>query len=410
MLVNSKDNAPRGKATHWNYSALTFTSEHLKYIHHRIIHENGACNIKQQTTHRQQLGIFRYTRLVDSSWTFTLSVFLAVLFLSYFCFALLYWLICFAHGDFEASHLPESQEENNFKPCIYDMRNFASAVLFSMEAQHTVGYGIKAPTDECPEAIFVNTIHCLIGFIMQGFMAAIIFSKMTKPRRRSETLMFSRNAVICPRNGKLCFMFRLGDIRTRYLVGTRARAFLVKSTKTYEGEELPQSQIELKLYTDDCTGNVFFNWPLIMYHVIDEDSTLYYTSPSDLSQQKFEIMVIIEGTDDNTGQVTQARSSYLPSEILWGSRFMSMLKYDDLRGEYEVDFSKFDTVTPISTPLCSAAYSREYVAMQTSKTPSTLKLNFTPRQSIGEIPAQTLAGLREKTYTKIHLGENADMN
>ncbi|XP_030751706.1 ATP-sensitive inward rectifier potassium channel 1-like isoform X2 [Sitophilus oryzae] len=359
--------------------------------HERIIHKNGLCNVSQHTPRSQKIFIFRYSKLVDSSWLFTLSVFLAVLFASWFTFALLYFVICYTHGDLEPDHLPENQEANGYKPCIYDIRGFSSCFLFSMEAQHTLGYGIKAPTDACAEAIFVNSIHCIIGFVMQGFMAAVIFSKMTKPRLRSQTILFSKNAVICPKDGKLCFAFRLGDIRTRYIIAAQVRAFMVKTKRTEEDEKLLHAQMEMKMQTDGCADSVFFNWPIVMYHVIDENSPLYFISPSDLCHQRFEIMVIIEGVDENTGQVAQAKSSYVPKEILWGSRFVSLLKYDELREEYEVDFSKFDSLVPISTPLCSAAYTDDYIEMQKSKVSSHLRLDFTPRQSIGEIPSNIIS-------------------
>ncbi|KAF7273043.1 ATP-sensitive inward rectifier potassium channel 11-like isoform X2 [Rhynchophorus ferrugineus] len=392
MESESIKNEARNK--NWYYSALAFIRVRSKNIHNRIIDKDGVCKIMNPLPTTHKLRIFRYSKLVDSSWTYTLVAFLAVLFASWFSFAVFYFLICFTHGDLEPEHLPEFQKKNNYKPCIYDIRNFASCFLFSMEAQHTLGYGIKAPTDQCPEAIFVNSMHCIIGFIMQGFMAAIIFSKMTKPRLRSKTLLFSKYAVIFPRNGKLCFGFRVGDIRTGYIIQATVRAFFIKSIRTDEGEKLHHTQAEIKMQTDDCVNSFFFNWPTVMYHVIDDTSPLYYISPSDLCQQRFEIMVIIEGVDENTGQVTQARSSYLPNEIIWGSTFVSLINYDDLREEYQVDFSKFDTFVPISTPLCSAAYREEYTGMQKARLHSHLKLNFTPRQSIGEIPLQTISKLQ----------------
>ncbi|XP_066140668.1 inward rectifier potassium channel 4-like isoform X2 [Euwallacea fornicatus] len=379
-----------------NTNSIVSMSRPRKALHRRMVMKNGLCNVVQSQSNRQRFGIFSYEKLVDSSWAFTLSTFLTVLFLSWTCFAIFYWLICFTHGDFEPNHLPEFQHEYNFKPCIYDMRDFSSAFLFSMEAQHTVGYGIKAPSSECAEALFVNTIHCIIGFVMQGFMAAIIFSKMTKPRVRSQTLMFSKKIAISLKNRKLCLMFRVGDIRLRHIVDSKVRAFVVKTIKTKEEEILPYAQRELNLCMDGCSDSIFFNWPIIMHHTIDENSPLYYLSPSDLCQQKFEIVVVIEGTDENTGQMTQAKSSYMPNEILWGYRFENMIIFNNYREEYEVDFSKFDVVAPVNTPLCSAVYNDQYNTMQNSKVCSTrLTLDFTPRHSLGEIPEKHVAIFKE---------------
>ncbi|KAJ8939654.1 hypothetical protein NQ318_012087 [Aromia moschata] len=53
---------------------------------------------------------------------------------------------------------------------------------------------------------------------------------------------------------------------------------------------------------------------------IDEESPFYYISAGDLLLERFEIVTILEGTIESTGQTTQARSSYLASEVLWGHR------------------------------------------------------------------------------------------
>lgn len=51
---------------------------------------------------------------------------------------------------------------------------------------------------------------------------------------------------------------------------------------------------------------------------------------------------------------TQARSSYLPSEILWGHRFQSLISFKKETGEYEVDYALFNNTIEVETPLCSA--------------------------------------------------------
>jgi potassium inwardly-rectifying channel subfamily J, other len=77
-------------------------------------------------------------------------------------------------------------------------------------------------------------------------------------------------------------------------------------------------------------------------------------SAADMVRERFELVVILEGVVESTGMTTQARSSYLPSEILWGHRFQSMVDFKQDRGEYEVDYSKFNNTTEVETPLCSA--------------------------------------------------------
>lgn len=60
------------------------------------------------------------------------------------------------------------------------------------------------------------------------------------------------------------------------------------------------------------------------------------------------------GVIESTGMTTQARSSYLPNEILWGHRFEPMVSFKKEQGEYEVDYSLFNKTREVDTPLCSS--------------------------------------------------------
>jgi len=54
-------------------------------------------------------------------------------------------------------------------------------------------------------------------------------------------------------------------------------------------------QTELCVNADGCDGNLFFIWPMTIVHKIDPDSPFYHLSASDLLQERFEIVVILEG-------------------------------------------------------------------------------------------------------------------
>ena len=47
------------------------------------------------------------------------------------------------------------------------IHNFASAFLFSVETQHTIGYGTRQTTEKCPEAIFLQSLQSVVGVIIQ---------------------------------------------------------------------------------------------------------------------------------------------------------------------------------------------------------------------------------------------------
>ena len=56
--------------------------------------------------------------------------------------------------------------------------------------------------------------------------------------------------------------------------------------------------------TESC---IFFVWPLEIIHVIDKESPLYEMSSDDLAREKFELVVIMEGTIETSSMTFQAR-------------------------------------------------------------------------------------------------------
>nr|XP_023013792.1 G protein-activated inward rectifier potassium channel 3-like [Leptinotarsa decemlineata] len=347
-------------------SRRSFRPNAARKMRKRAVLKNGDCNILQSRISRRRLRFLQdiFTTLVDSQWRWTLSVFAVGFLGSWLIFALIWWLISFTHGDLEEDHLPMHQANSNWSPCILNIHGFTSCFLFSIETQHTIGYGVRTTTEECPEAIFIMCLQSIAGMIIQAFMVGIVFAKMTRPKLRTQTLQFSKNILVCQRDGYLCLLFRVGDMRKSHIIGASIRAQLIRAKKTKEGELLNTFQTELSLSADGCDGNLFFIWPMTIVHRIDENSPFYYLGASDMIHDKFEIVVILEGTIESTGQTTQARSSYLASEVLWGHRFEPVVFYNKDRQGYEVNYSKFNNTIAIDTPFCSGADLAEFYRIQ----------------------------------------------
>lgn len=102
---------------------------------------------------------------------------------------------------------------------------------------------VRHPTCRFRPVAVTRVIRC-----SQAFMVGIVFAKMARPKQRSQTLMFSRNAVICRRDGQLCFMFRVGDMREKsHLIGATIRTRFIRSRVTPEGETLSPHVTYLKV-------------------------------------------------------------------------------------------------------------------------------------------------------------------
>ncbi|CAJ0608952.1 unnamed protein product [Cylicocyclus nassatus] len=218
-------------------------------------------------------------------------------------------------------------------------------------------------TTECPLAGFTVCLQAVCGLLIQSFMVGLVFAKMARPKKRAETIIFSEKAVICLRDGQLCFLCRVGDMRNTHLVEAHVRLQFISDRETAEGEIEPLHQFEMKVgptIADD--DRLFLVWPTTLCHVINKDSPLYeYTANSLLSAQ-FEIICLLEGIVESTGMTAQAKTSYLPCEILWGHRFRKLVTYQRSNGSYQIDYNLFNSTYAVKTPHCSAMehYAQDY--------------------------------------------------
>lgn len=317
--------------------------------HSRFVSKSGQCNIHfsnmDEKSQRYISDIF--TTCVDIRWRYMFLLFSLAFVVSWLTFGLGFWVIGHLHGDME------HEEDDTFVPCVTQVYTFVAAFLFSIETQTTIGYGARYVTEQCPGAVFLVVFQSIVGCVIDAFMIGAIMAKMARPKKRAETIIFSHNAVIALRDGKLCLMFRVANLRKSHIVEAHVRAQLVKPRYTEEGEYIPMDQIDLNVGYDKGTDRLFLVAPLTVIHEIDEESPLFGISKQDLETSDFEIVIILEGLVEATAMTTQARSSFLSSEILWGHRFEPIIFEE--KSQYRIDFSYFHKTFEVpSTPRCSA--------------------------------------------------------
>ncbi|OCT72307.1 hypothetical protein XELAEV_18035280mg [Xenopus laevis] len=329
---------------------------HLLFEHkkprQRYMEKDGKCNVHHgnvKETYRYFSDLF--TTLVDLKWHFSLFIFTLVYTVTWLFFGLIWWLIAYIRGDLD--HLGDK----NWVPCVENLNGFVSAFLFSIETETTIGYGYRVITEKCPEGIVLLLVQAILGSIVNALMVGCMFVKISQPKKRAETLMFSNNAVISLRDGKLCLMFRVGDLRSSHIVEASIRAKLIKSKQTKEGEFIPLNQTDINVGFDTGDDRLFLVSPLIISHEINEKSPFWEMSRTQLEIEEFEIVVILEGMVEATGMTCQARSSYVDSEVLWGHRFIPVLTLE--KGFYEVDYTTFHDNYETPTPSCSAKELKE---------------------------------------------------
>ncbi|XP_026868466.1 G protein-activated inward rectifier potassium channel 1 isoform X2 [Electrophorus electricus] len=263
----------------------------------RFVDKNGRCNVQHGNlggeTSRYLSDLF--TTLVDLKWRWNLFIFILTYTVAWLFMASMWWVIAYIRGDLNRAH------DDKYTPCVANVYNFPSAFLFFIETEATIGYGYRYITDKCPEGIILFLFQSILGSIVDAFLIGCMFIKMSQPKKRAETLMFSEHAAISMRDGKLTLMFRVGNLRNSHMVSAQIRCKLLKSRQTPEGEFLPLDQLELDVGFSTGADQLFLVSPLTICHVIDSKSPFYELSQRSMQTEQFEIVVILEGIVETTG-------------------------------------------------------------------------------------------------------------
>ncbi|XP_064617621.1 ATP-sensitive inward rectifier potassium channel 10-like [Liolophura sinensis] len=279
------------------------------------------------------------TTFLDIQWRWALLIFCMGYLLTWISFACYYFAFGHVHGD-----IVDEGHPGNFTPCVANVHSFTTAVLFSVESQHTIGYGYRAVTDECPHIITAVFFQFIIGLGVQCLIAGLVFAKLQRAKKRSETVLFSSLACVCYFNGKLRLSIRVGNLRPSHLLEVTAMGMLVKKKTTDEGDEIPFHQQFLDFRSESDGDNINLLWPAVLYHTIDENSPLKNVSSRAVLARYSELVVVLEGVVDSTSRTFQARTSYLPEEILYGYRFKCIAPLVKHDGLFRISYMDFNVV------------------------------------------------------------------
>lgn len=316
----------------------------------RLVAKNGTVNLFLDNIDRRQYVRDLFTTMIDIKWRYNLMAAAFGFVFSWLFFACIWYIVLYVHDDLAHENDPA------WSPCIVNVNSFSAALLFSIETQSTLGFGSRIISVECPGAIAIFCIQLIFGVVVECLIVGMVFAKLSRPAKRSQTIMFSKYATICLREGQMCLTFRVGDVRSKsHVIGATIRASLVSQKITQEGENIPFYHHQLDVKIDDSKNSLLLIWPVTIVHLIDRSSPFFHLDSEQLANFKFEIITVIEGTVESTGQSIQVRSSYLPSEVKWGYRFEPIVSTHGF-GKYAqtiIDYNKFNRILAVETPQCS---------------------------------------------------------
>jgi len=278
-----------------------------------------------------------FTTVIQCKWWTLLFLITLVYASSWIVFAVAWHVLVILQGDKSAGD------------CVTGINNFISSILLSMELQQTIGYGSRVPTDKCLSAAILQGLQTVLGMLIDAALVGIFFAKIARPGRRAVTVMWSKNAVVTLRDGVMCLVWQMTDIQVSQLVETHFRAQLRMNKVTKEGELINNYMQELKVTTQLPThfpgeDRAVVILPVQIMHPIDENSPLYSLDQAGLNSSQMEIVVVMEGVVEPSGNTTQAMSSYTQDEIIWGARFAPCVEYNSDKKYFNVYCKKLNSI------------------------------------------------------------------
>jgi inward rectifier potassium channel len=213
--------------------------------------------------------------------------------------------------------------------------SFGDYFFFSVQTMATIGYGLMAP--QSTYANILVTIEALLGLTGFALAAALMFARFSRPTAR---VLFSDVAVIAPFDGDPTLMFRVANRRRNRIQEARIRVDLVRDVVSAEGITMRRFY-ELPLVR---ARNPVFALTWMVMHRLSPDSPLHALKGG--FEGHLELIVTLSGIDESFAQTINARHSFLGDEILYGYRFVDILKVAP-DGARSLDYSRFNSVEKI---------------------------------------------------------------
>lgn len=214
------------------------------------------------------------------------------------------------------------------------------AFFFSVETFATIGYGNISPVGF--PAHFIMYVEAIVAIMSQALTTGLLFARFARP---NAAMRFSSMMVVAPFKGGRGLMCRLTNLRDSQLIDLTARvncSWLEAGTagigRRYRLLTLERSEVMLFPLA----------WTLV--HPITEESPLWGLTDAELRAGDYEFLVLLAGIDETFAQQVHARTSYKPSEIVWGARFRNIFNPPDARGNLSVDVHRIDEYDEMPLP------------------------------------------------------------
>lgn len=287
----------------------------------RLLNPDGTFNV-ERTGVSLLTSLNVYHTLLSMSWRTFLGLVLVLYFASNVFFGSLY-----------ASFGPEALVDKSEAPMDY---LFVRGFFFSVQTFATIGYGTIHPVGIATNLLV--TVESYYSLLANALITGVVFARFARPTAR---IVFSTVAVVAPYRGKTGLMFRIVNGRKNQLIEVRAVVMFVRFVNE-NGRTVRRFDV-LELERRKVT---FFPLAWTIVHPIDDRSPMFGLTKEDLVSTDGEILILLTAVDETFVQTVHARSSYKPSSIIFGHKFVSLYNQVEEGETISIDVRRLSETEP----------------------------------------------------------------
>ena len=314
-MVSSRTRHNR-KATENKETGLSVNS---KQSGGRFFQKDGRPNVRfRGISLLQRFSVFQYMLKIPS-WKFILFIAIAYTVVNLF-FACVYFFV-------GVHHLGGMEE-------ITVLGKFWEAFFFSTQTLSTVGYG-----HVFPDSLTSNTIAAIesfMGILMLALATGLIYGRFSQPKAY---IKYSSIALFSPFKDGYALMFRFAPFKQHFLTDVEVKVTCVMRY-TENDNERRNAFYNLNLELSRA-NSLASNWTIV--HVINENSPLYQLTRKEIEEAETEILVFVKGYDEEYANTVVSRSSYVPSEFVYGAKFNMMYEPSEDKSTTLLHMDKIDS-------------------------------------------------------------------
>ena len=124
-------------------NTITTNSSEFQRKKPRLVQKCGELNINANKVPKRKRRLLSdlFNTILDVKWRWHVIFFLLSFIISWFLFALIWYIIAFIHNDIDNRGLSNERFNNSVDKvrCVSGVHDFTSALLYSIETQHTIG-------------------------------------------------------------------------------------------------------------------------------------------------------------------------------------------------------------------------------------------------------------------------------